>query len=243
MAERWKMYRRSDRVRFSEMDADGKMRLSSLMDALQDCSDAQSEALGIGYSWLRARNRGWILLHWHVIIDRYPRDREEYTVETRPWKFEHFLGHRNFAIYDKEGTAIVKANSRWCFMDTARMRPVRPDPEESDPYGVDPKLDMEYLKERRIPIPKDMRTLSPVVVTKDLLDLNDHMNNVKYIALADRLLPRSFKTGELKVEYRNAAKEGDVIIPKIGEIDGWQTITMNDENDRIYAVAALRERE
>ena len=235
------MYRRSDKLRFSEMDADGKMRLSSLMDALQDCSDAQSEALGIGYSWLRARDRGWILLHWHVVIDRYPEDREDYIVETRPWKFEHFLGHRNFAIYDKEGTAIVKANSRWCFMDTQRMRPVRPLPEEAGPYGVDPRLEMEYLTEKRIPLPQEMETLAPIPVTKDLLDLNEHVNNVKYIALADRLLPRSFRTRELKVEYRNAAKEGDMIVPKIGEHEGWQTISLNDENDRIYAVVAMRE--
>ncbi|MBQ6359602.1 MAG: acyl-[Lachnospiraceae bacterium] len=237
------MYRRTDRVRFSEMGADGKMRLSSLMDALQDCSDAQSEALGIGYSWLKARNRGWILLHWHVVIDRYPENREEYTVETRPWKFEHFLGHRNFAVYDKDGTSIVKANSRWCFMDTERMRPVRPLPEESGPYGVDPRLDMEYLTEKRIPLPQDMRTLEKITVTKDLLDLNEHVNNVKYIAMADRLLPGSFKTKELKAEYRNAAKEGDVIIPMIGEHDGWQTISLNDENGRIYAVVALRDGE
>ena len=86
-----------------------------------------------------------------------------------------------------------------------------------------------------------MRTLAPFAVTKDLLDLNEHVNNVKYIALADRLLPRSFRSRELKVEYRNAAKEGDMIVPKIGEHEGWQTISLNDENDRIYAVVAMRE--
>jgi len=237
------MYRRSDKVRFSEMDAHGRMRLSALMDALQDCSDAQSESLGIGYSWLRARNRGWILLHWHVVIDRYPADREEYTVETRPWKFEHFLGHRNFAVYDKDGSAIVKANSRWCFMDTERMRPVRPLPEEKGPYGVDPRLEMEYLTEKRIPLPQELATLEPIIVTKDLLDLNEHVNNVKYIAMADRLLPSGFRTKELKVEYRNAAREGDVIIPKIGVYNGWQTVLLNDSEDRIYAVVALRDGE
>ena len=141
--QRGKMYRRSDKLRFSEMDADGKMRLSSLMDALQDCSDAQSEALGIGYSWLRAREQGWILPLWHVVIDRYPEDREEYIVETRPWKFEHFLDTGTFAIYDKEGTAIVKANSdgaSWIRKGCARSKP----DSESNPYGVDPRLDMEY---------------------------------------------------------------------------------------------------
>ena len=238
--ERPGMYSRADRLRFSEMDAEGKMRLSALMDALQDCSDAQSEALGIGYSWLKARSRAWILLYWHVVIDRYPADREDYVVETRPWKFEHFLGHRNFAVYDAGGNAIVKANSRWCFMDTARKKPVRPEECEKTPYGTDPRLEMDYPKERRIPVPKNMEPAEPFRVTRDMLDLNNHVNNVRYIATADRLMPDGYRVKELTVEYRNAAKEKDIIYPFIGETDGRKIITLNDGEGSPYAIAAFR---
>ena len=47
------MYTFDSRVRYSETDPDGFLKIESLLDYLQDCSTFQSEDLGIGISFLK----------------------------------------------------------------------------------------------------------------------------------------------------------------------------------------------
>ena len=47
------MYTFSGRVRFSETDPDGILRMESLIDYFQDCSTFQSEDLGVGMDYLK----------------------------------------------------------------------------------------------------------------------------------------------------------------------------------------------
>lgn len=232
------MYQFNDRVRFSEMDPQKRMRLPSILRVMQDCSDYQSEALGVGHQYLMDQRRGWILLYWQVLIGRYPMDREPYTAETRPWKFDHFFGHRNFAVYDSSGERIVSANSVWSMMDLDRMRPVRPAEEDIAPYGVDEPLTMPYSGSRKIRLPEGLREEISIPVRKADLDLNRHVNNVRYIDMACEYLPEEIV--EMQAEYRISAKLGDVIFPRTGEEDGWHYVSLEDGKGHPYAIVKAR---
>ena len=236
------MYRFYDRVRFSEMDENGQMTIPAIMNIFQDCSDYQSEELGIGHSFLASRQRAWVLSFWQVFFERFPADRENFAAETRPWKFEHFMGHRNFALYDEEGRAMVKADSLWTMLDTRRMRPVRPAEDENAPYGVDEPLDMAYAETRKILLPEDRKEMPPVTVCRAHLDMNHHVNNVQYIQMALECLPEVRNIYEMRTEYRLAAVLGDRIFPRVGERDGWQVVSLEREDGKIFAVTAVRER-
>ena len=68
------------RVRYSEVDHRGLLTLPKLIDYFQDCSTFQSEALGVGMLWLKEHRRAWVLTHWQIVVERYPRLAEPITV-------------------------------------------------------------------------------------------------------------------------------------------------------------------
>ena len=234
------MYRFEDRVRFSEMDENGEMTIPAVMNIFQDCSDYQSEDLGIGHAWLAERHCAWVLSFWQVFFGRMPRDRERYIAETRPWKFDHFFGYRNFALYGESGEPAVRANSLWTFLDTSRMRPCRPLPELEEAYGLDERLEMDYAAGRKIRIPENAVPGERIPVRKRHLDLNHHVNNVQYIAMACETLPEKFPVYEMRAEYRRAAVAGDVIVPVTGREGVWRVTGLCDEAGEPYAVVSFR---
>ena len=49
------MYTFDSRVRYSETDENGNLSLESLIDYMQDCTNFQSEDLGVGLEYHRQR--------------------------------------------------------------------------------------------------------------------------------------------------------------------------------------------
>ena len=73
--------------------------------------------------------------------------------------------------------------------------------------------------------------LEPIRVLRADIDYNKHVNNANYVRMAMELLPEGFMVHGLRVEYRVAAKLGDVLIPTIYEIEGGYIISLSVGND------------
>ena len=52
-------------------------------------------------------------------------------------------------------------------------------------------------------------------------------NNANYIRMTMELLPEDFKVKGLRVEYRVAAKLGDILIPTLYQIDGGIIVSLS----------------
>ena len=62
-------------------------------------------------------------------------------------------------------------------------------------------------------------TFAPIQVMRADIDYNRHVNNANYVRMAMELLPEDFEVKGLRVEYRVAAKLGDVLVPTVFEIE------------------------
>ena len=138
------MYSYDDRVRFSESDKDGYLRLEGILDYFQDCSNFQSDALGVGRAYLDEKCLAWVLSFWQIVIKRRPKQGEKIFAGTFPYEFKGFMGMRNFLIEDACGDRIVSANSIWTLLDMQTGRPVKAGPEIVDQYLLEEKLPMDY---------------------------------------------------------------------------------------------------
>ena len=58
------MYTFQTRVRYSELDVEEKLGIAAIVDYFQDCSTFQSEALGVGLSYLKERGLVWVMSCW-----------------------------------------------------------------------------------------------------------------------------------------------------------------------------------
>lgn len=233
------MYQFKGCVRYSETAEDGLISLPAVMNLFQDCSDFQTESLGKGHDVIGREHRAWLLAYWHVIFDRYPAIHEAFTAETRPWKFSHFFGYRNFGLIDADGVYTVRANSLWTLIDTERMHPVRVTDEDISVYKLDKPLDMDYSDQRKIAIPDQMQEMPPVPVLRSQIDLNHHVNNVQYILIASAFFPEG-RPAELRVEYCRAAVYGDSLYPRVGQSDGRTVVALCSQSGDPYAVIEVK---
>lgn len=231
------MYSFSSRVRYSEVNSEKLLTLPSLLDYLQDCCTFQSEDLEIGVDFLEAEKAAWVLSSWQIEILRYPKMGEQIRVNTWPYCFKGFYGHRSFSIEDDAGTMLAKANSIWVFMDLEKMRPARILKKLTDTYEQEmgTQLPGEWGK-RKIAVPAEGQKLEPVQVARFHIDTNHHMNNGKYILVAEEYLPEGFTVNALRAEYKKAAVLGDMLYPAVTEERNLVTVVLADEAGNHYAV-------
>ena len=232
------MYQFESKIRYSEVDADCNLTLSALMNYFQDCSNFQSEELGMGVQYLADNHVTWMLSSWQICINELPNLTEPVIIQTWPYDMKAFYGYRNFSMNRQDGSRCAYANSVWVLMDTDSGRPVKVPEHVIETYGAEPRLEME-CSERKIPIPEGMEIRGEMVVPSHFIDSNQHMNNEKYVVIALEYVPKDFQIGELRVEYKKEAKLGNKIIVAVKETGERFTIALNDEEGKPYAVIAF----
>lgn len=227
------MYCFESKIRYSECDNQRKLSPEALLNYFQDCSTFQSEALGRGFDYLMPKHLVWVLASWQIVINRYPMMGEEVVIGTMPYDFKAFMGYRNFFMKTKNGEMLAQANSLWTLLDFETMKPTPPDTEHLKMYPLEPRLDMEYAG-RKIVVSADAVRQEPVIVRKQHLDSNNHVNNGQYISIASDFLPENFDIYQIRAEYKKQAHLHDVLIPFAAAEEGKVTVSLKGEDGAVY---------
>lgn len=228
-------YSFDSRIRYSEIDENGYLTLPGIMDYFQDCSTFHSEAIGQGIWTIGRRNRAWVLSSYQIVVNRYPKFGEKIITTTFPYDFRGFLGDRNFMMDTQEGERLAYANSIWSYIDTKTGFPVKLKEEDMTGYVKEEKLEMDYAP-RKIKLPSKWQMEEKFAVHQVHLDTNHHVNNCQYVQMAMEYLPADFVVGQLRIEYKQQAKLGDIICPKICEMEDRVFVSLDDESEKPYAV-------
>lgn len=178
---------------------------------------------------------------WQVELKRYPVFGEKIQVSTWPYDFKGFFGYRNYTMKGEGEELLACANSIWALLDIESKKPVRVPEEMTDAYEFFPRLPMEPGS-RKVVLPEGMEAKEPFPVHKYHIDTNQHVNNGKYICMAQEYLPSGFHTGRMKAEYRKAAVYGDMIYPYAIQGENKITVNLADVQGNPYAVIELEEK-
>ena len=209
------MYSLKYKVTTSTCDSEGRLKLFSALQMMQDCSEMWIDSEPGVKQYFTEQNMAQLLATRQVEIVRVPEYKEELTVTTSVYGMKPMFGFRNTFIYDAQGKPCYKTWSMGAFVDKAVGKLKRVDDATIQSMTLDPKLDMNY-KDRRIILPKNSgEVLEPIKVLRADIDYNKHMNNANYVRMAMELLPENFVISGLRVEYRVAAKLGDMLKPTI----------------------------
>lgn len=106
---------------------------------------------------------------------------------------------------------------------------------------MSPQLSMK-CDSRKILLPQQMEMQESFPVHKYHIDTNQHVNNGKYVSMAREYLPRDFKIGKMRAEYRKAAVYGDRIYPFVSCAEDKITVNLADEDQKPYAIVELEEK-
>ncbi|WP_319559566.1 acyl-ACP thioesterase domain-containing protein [Marispirochaeta sp.] len=239
-------YSFSHTVIYSEIDARGQLALPSFSAIFQEAALLQAEVLGFGESYCADEGRMWVLSRLRVEFDRLPVHREEIRVETWPKEPQGPLARRDYRIFGANGDLCARATSGWMLLDTASMRPIRPQQvfQDFDFSGVDEAVEGSAPK-----VPGCEGKESSVVVTARYSDLdqNDHVNNTRYVRwVLDCFTPEEFDGHEMTgfdINYTRAAGWNDTVTlkrcdkPCVTTVRGY----LEDGNESFAAMLRYRE--
>lgn len=236
------------RIRASDVTPRGHASVLALARYFQEAAGHHADALGVSMQDLLDDDRAWVLARLQMEIDECPAWEEEITIETWPSGLDRLFATREFVIRDDRGDLVCEGTSAWLVIDTERRRPLRP-PDVL--YEIDPP-------DRPAPLDGAHDDLSPpervdrdrtFTVRYHDLDLNRHVNNVRYLEWALETLPadvlnEAHCTG-LSLQFEAETTLGDPVraTADLREEGGGLTVRhrlAHAETDETLALAATR---
>ena len=206
-------YQMKMKIPFDMADMNGHIKLPDVILLSLQVSGMQSIELGVSdKAILEDYNLVWIITEYDIEVVRLPRFAEEITIETEALSYNRLFCYRRFTIYDEAGQELIHMMATFVLMDRDSRKVHAVEPEIVAPYQSDfdkklirgPKY--ESLNE---PISKDYH------VRFYDLDMNDHVNNSKYLDWIFEVMGADFLTQyipkKINLKYVKEVRPGGVI--------------------------------
>ncbi len=239
------MYSFHSTVRYSECDTNSILSIPALINYLQDCSTFHIESVGHGIEYCRERHFAWFIAAWQIQVERLPHFTEDIKVTTWSYAKRPTLANRLFTMEGADGELLAQADSLWFPFDVVENR-VRRIPEEEFDYIKDENVPVTLPPTRRkLKLQGDSRRLRPIEVVEHHLDSNNHVNNGQYVAMATNAVKTQdadFAPHRICVQYKNAAKLGDVVVPHLYAEERGYAVDLADEEGKSYAIVRMERR-
>jgi acyl-ACP thioesterase len=192
----------------------GRIRLDALARWLQDVAYADVEDAGLAASAL------WVVRRTRMLIHRFPRFAEPFTLETFCSGLGKMWAERRTRITrEGDGQPAIETVALWVHLDPASRRPMPFEDAEFEAYGG-AAARRRVTARLRHPAPRqDAEPARAWRFRATECDLADHVNNAAYWQpLEEELLQRAEQPEQLdvEIEFRTPAQPGDKVILRNG---------------------------
>jgi len=209
------IWKESYTIRSYEVDARGNLSVPSIFNFIQNAASNHAHALGVSVQQLLASNHTWVLSRLLVKLDSYPGWQDRIRVHTWPSGVESLFALRDFDLKDQNGLSFGACISAWLIIDSRRRRPVRISPFVGRLNPIDNKhvLTDKLGKLQGFDAKDNQQQFR--VGHRDL-DLNQHVNSVRYIEWAMESIPPAVRStsvlARLEINFLAEAFFGDRVI-------------------------------
>jgi acyl-ACP thioesterase len=214
-------------IRSYEVDCHNRLSILSMFSLMQEAASKHAAALGVSIHQLLAENHTWLLSRLKIDIAAYPGWNDQIQVNTWPSGTQQLFALRDFKISGADNQGIAAAISAWLVIDLQKRRPVRIGPfvERLKPiegrHILDERLD-------KLPALRDPVCERRFVVRYSDLDINQHVNNVKFVEWAVDSVPsatlKAMVVSELEINFMAEAFHEDQILAACCPQDSENTI-------------------
>ncbi|EJW97721.1 Acyl-ACP thioesterase [gut metagenome] len=173
-------------------DFSGKLTMGVLGNHLLNCAGFHAADRGFGIATLNENHYTWVLSRLAVEMETMPAEYEAFSVETWVENVYRLFTDRNFAILDREGKPLGYARSVWAMISMETRKP-------ADLLSLHGGSITDYITQKECPIAKPGRIkvteqtpLAEHVTKYSDIDINGHVNSIKYIEHILDLFPLSF---------------------------------------------------
>ncbi len=197
------------KVLSSDVDPVRRLRLSRLFTLLQEAAIAHTEALGFGRKKTLDRGFLWVLALQEIQVSRLPFYDEQIILESVPGETMHTLYPRYSRILDDNGNELLNVSSIWTLIGEDDRTMAAPERTGVLIHGMDVEWKPAFPR-----TPKSASDDSPRswTVPYSMTDLNGHLNNARYVDLAEDAMPAVLRARRLKriqAEYASEIRFGE----------------------------------
>lgn len=187
------MYTKRYQVEYFMCHQNGLLKPTYLIHMLSDIMGRNAASYGASFEYHLKRNLVWVLVNYEIDIKRLPRVDEVIIVGTLPYSFKKMYGYRVYQIRDSNGEVLVEGKGKFVLLNYQTKTLAIPNQELLDLF-IDAHKEPLALPFKRI---RSMEKSSLIyeqetIVNPSYIDVNGHMNNAIYMALAYDFSPKDF---------------------------------------------------
>ena len=197
------------------VDFTEKLTMGVLGNHLLNCAGIHAAERGFGIAELNENHYIWVLSRLAVEMEEMPRAYEKFSIRTWVENVYRLFTDRNFEIVNAAGKPIGYARSIWAMISMETRKP-------ADLLALHGGGITDYICDKECPIEKAGRVkvneAEPVArytAKYGDIDLNGHVNSVKYIEHALNLFPlemfREKNLRRFEVAYVAESYYGDTL--------------------------------
>jgi acyl-ACP thioesterase len=161
--------------------------------------------MGAGFYEMRERGLFWVLSRLYIEMEQYPLWDQEVVITSWPRPVESVFAPRDFEGHDLSGNRCALASSQWLIVDGHTHRIQRPDVLYQH-FSLCTRHVLPQALEKIIP--DGPLTPSGVVQARLFdVDIQSHVNNVRYLTWAIEYLPEEEQYPPIKSAELNFLSE------------------------------------
>ncbi len=209
------VWREDYRIRSYEVDCRNRLSILSMFNFMQEAASRHAAALGVSVHQLLAENYTWLLSRLKIKFAAAPGWNDQIRVNTWPSGTQQLFALRDFKMKDADNQIIAAAISAWLVIDLQKRRPVRIAPFVE---RLKPLEGSHILNDRldKLPALSNPVHEKSFVVRYSDLDINQHVNNVKFVEWVVEGLPAAVLNtsvpSELEINFLAEAFHEDRIL-------------------------------
>lgn len=206
------------------VDFTGKLFMGVLGNHLLNSAGFHATERGFGIAEMNESNYTWVLSRLAVEMMDMPSEYETFSVDTWIENVYRLFTDRNFTIYGKDGKVYGYARSVWAMINLDTRKP-------ADLLALHGQELVDYIETDKIcPIEKPGRIkvtqqmpLRTMEVYYNDIDINGHVNSIKYIEHILDLFPKQWfaekKVARFEMAYVAESYYGDTLSFFRDEVD------------------------
>lgn len=206
------------------VDFTGKLFMGVLGNHLLNSAGFHATERGFGIAEMNESNYTWVLSRLAVEMMDMPSEYESFSVDTWIENVYRLFTDRNFTIYGKDGKVYGYARSVWAMINLDTRKP-------ADLLALHGQELVDYIETDKIcPIEKPGRIkvtqqmpLRTIEVYYNDIDINGHVNSIKYIEHILDLFPKQWfaekKVARFEMAYVAESYYGDTLSFFRDEVD------------------------
>lgn len=223
-------------------DFRGKATLPMLGGFMLQAATRHAEERSFGYSAMTRMQKAWVLMRMNIELYSYPDNDRVLRVHTWISEVNRFTTERCFAFEDHRGNYLGYARSTWALIDMETRRPTQIIELEGLPQ-IQHQRECPLGSPSKIPPMQDATLVSNFEVKYSDIDINKHLNSLKYIEhIVDVFPMEAFECKEIRtfdINYMAEGQYGDQIDIWQKETDLNRFVVEMKNNDKVICSAKI----